>query len=260
MQRRIPIVDGIRGVLASLVVVVHLLEPFHLPGLHMLGLACVMCFFVMSGYVLARAYDGRPLVFMARRVVRLWPVYAFCLTLGYAELGALIPVRELLWLPPVQPQGDYPAWSLFWEAWATLPFPLAFWVARRNRSGAVILAGACFGLVLIDQQLAYVMMFASGVAAAQFDIPWPGRTPGWMLWLGKISYSLYLTHVLIMRPALLLGGRWAVVASLPVVLLAAWGVWWGIERLSINWSRAIGGTGPAASLRIQDAFEHEKAA
>jgi peptidoglycan/LPS O-acetylase OafA/YrhL len=177
---------------------------------------------------------------MARRLVRLWPVYAVVLTLGYATAGQFVPWRVLFWLPPFpRVEVDPPAWSLYWEAWATFFFPAAFWVARRSRALAMALAGASFGLTFLHPDLVYVMFFALGVAGSEFAIPWPQRMPGWSLWLGKISYSLYLTHAVVMRVAFSLGGPWAVAASVPAVFAAAWLIWWAVERPSINWSRRV---------------------
>ena len=239
---RIPFLDALRGILALTVVGVHVAIAFGSVAANSVGGACVSTFFAMSGYVLARAYDGYPMLFMARRIVRLWPVYAVTLTVGYAALGRLVPLNELIWVPSalVGPPGDPPAWSLYWEAWATLLFPASFLAAAWNRTAFLALTAASASLILVDHRLGYVMFFLIGVAAAQFKIRWPNEIPRWALWLGKVSYSLYLSHAVVMRVAFQFGGAWGVVASLPVVFVVAWLVWRWIERPSIRWSRLVG--------------------
>ena len=63
-------------------------------------MSCVMAFFAMSGFVLARAYDGRPLAFVVRRVIRLWPLYAVCMVVGYAIIPHRLPsAAVMVWYP-----------------------------------------------------------------------------------------------------------------------------------------------------------------
>ncbi len=72
---RIAALDGLRGVLAVVVVVRHVYvvagirNPLFWPSQ-----VAVWAFFVMSAMVLVRAYDGHYFAFLARRAVRLWPV------------------------------------------------------------------------------------------------------------------------------------------------------------------------------------------
>lgn len=71
-------------------------------------------------------------------------------------------------------------------------------------------------------------------------------------WLGKISYSLYLTHALVIGTLQVLLSRFAVpapavaVIALGISLAFAWAFWYCIERPSILWSHRIGKT--AASM------------
>ncbi len=82
-------------------------------------------FFVLSSYVLTRSWEGRFGVFLVRRVVRLWPVYALCLAAGYIIAGVQPVWSEFLWYPLIGPNDETsinpPMWSLFLEVWA-MPF------------------------------------------------------------------------------------------------------------------------------------------
>jgi len=156
---------------------------------------------------------------------------------------ALNPTWLVWWpMPPFQEGAvfDPPAWSLFMEAWATLIFPVLFWVTLRGRIFGMALAGLSFALIYVEPRLFCVPFFAIGVAATGFAINWPRRAPGVLLWLGKISYSLYLTHALVMIVAVRAFGSWGAIAVLPAVFGIAWLCWWAIERPSILLSRRVG--------------------
>lgn len=61
--RRNAALDGLRGVLAPVVAAAHTRLPWDSSqALLKPGLVAVIVFFVMSGYALTRAWDGRPLV------------------------------------------------------------------------------------------------------------------------------------------------------------------------------------------------------
>ena len=59
-------------------------------------------------------------------------------------------------------------------------------------------------------------------------------------WLGRISYSLYLSNWIVLTVAKRAFGPWGGVAALPAVLLVAYLVWRLVERPSIMASRRIG--------------------
>ncbi len=85
-----PILDGLRGVSAIIVVTFHLAEPLgtsHLDILVNHGYLAVDFFFLLSGYVIGYAYDDRWKTmtvggFLKRRVERLQPMVIFGMTLG----------------------------------------------------------------------------------------------------------------------------------------------------------------------------------
>ena len=113
-----------------------------------------------------------------------------------------------------------------------LAFPLIVWCAaaplRLMIAGAAVAAAA----MLLQPLLIYGVFFLAGASLA-------GAAPRWRLleaapaqWLGKISYSLYLSHWVVLSA---LGPWWGFAAALPV----AWTIWWLVERPSILASRKI---------------------
>ncbi len=240
---RLVCLDALRGVLALVVIGVHVALAYGSRAMIIPGLLAVLGFFTMSGYVLARSYTGRPGLFMVQRVVRLWPLYAACIFAGYALLGRLPPLLELAWWPiPAwgsAPVADYPAWSLYYEAWATPFFPAVFAIARRSRaaSWALTLAIALAGRW--DIRLSLCAFFVLGVCLAQYRIRLPTRVPKAAQAVGVISYSLYMTHQLVISVVEPIGGATAVAASVPLMLFVAWVAWRLIERPSIALSRML---------------------
>lgn len=257
-MRRIPALDGLRGCLALLVVAVHIGLAFGSRALIIPGFVAVLGFFAMSGFVLARAYDGHPVAFMARRLVRLWPLYATCIVTGYAMLGRTVPALELVWWPlPAwgsAPAADPPAWSLYYEAWATLAFPALFWIAALDRRAIACLAVGVACCCWLDFRWFLAAFFVAGVAAARFDIRFAWRMPGAALWLGRVSFSLYLTHQLVLNAGERAFGPLGAIYALPFVLPVAWAVWWAIERPSIILSRQFG----MAVMRLQHAQQRRQ--
>jgi peptidoglycan/LPS O-acetylase OafA/YrhL len=198
--------------------------------------AAVLIFFAMSGYVLARAYDGRPLVFLARRVVRLWPLYAVCITAGWLAVGGWPPVADLAMWPPnpfAHRVVDLPAWSLYVEMWATPLLVPMFLAARAGRIASLAMVALAIGLTTMDPRCVVLVAFAVGVAATGWPIAWPQDVPAPLLWLGRVSYSLYLSHWVVLVVA-------GPVAGALLALPVAWGLWWSVERPSIAGSRMVG--------------------
>ncbi|WP_316829687.1 acyltransferase [Pedobacter aquatilis] len=85
-----PILDGLRGVAAIIVVTFHLTEPLatgHLDNLVNHGYLAVDFFFLLSGFVMGYAYDDRwgsmtAGSFFKRRLIRLQPMVILGMTLG----------------------------------------------------------------------------------------------------------------------------------------------------------------------------------
>ena len=169
--------DALRGV-AALVVV-----EFHVVGSVVVthGYLAVDFFFLLSGFVLALAYQERldagwaTLSFLKVRLIRLYPLYILGTVLGLgtaaglAKFGllphalrsyALLTVLAVFMLPTFGPvptiKGayplDFPVWSLMIEIFANVVHA----VALRRRSDRFLAATvvACGGLLLLAVKLA----------------------------------------------------------------------------------------------------------
>lgn len=174
-----PILDGLRGVAAMIVVAFHLAEPLsssHLDNMVNHGYLAVDFFFLLSGFVIGYAYDDRWNKmtiggFIRRRVERLQPLVVLGMTLGaigfYHTDSALwplihtVPVWKLLLVMligytvlPVPLSLDirgweemHPlnsvGWSLFFEYIANLLYALGLRkLSKTALSVFVIIAGA----------------------------------------------------------------------------------------------------------------------
>lgn len=177
-MNRIHTLDGLRGIAALVVVIYHLAQVRLLPNLFPHGYLAVDFFFILSGFVVARAYEPRLRTkmsirqFLVARGARLMPL---------SVLGALIGLAVLLakwtWYPHKVDQlwqivasgvlnvlllptpfggaashgelfpGNGPLWSLFFEvvanvAWATLLVRLT----TRATLGFAVLGGVGFAV------------------------------------------------------------------------------------------------------------------
>jgi peptidoglycan/LPS O-acetylase OafA/YrhL len=167
--------DGLRGIAAISVVLLHLknygVYPFKHPN-HAVDL-----FFIMSGFVIANAYENKIrsfgfIYFIKRRLVRLYPTYALSLTItplftififlisrGHMALTTvLISVPFQLFYLPTPPyfvpagRSCYilngPSWSLLWELFVNALYALT---VRRltNRILFLIILLSALGLLAI---------------------------------------------------------------------------------------------------------------
>lgn len=180
------VLDGLRGVAALLVVWFHLTEymnPGSMPLFH--GYLAVDFFYVLSGFVIGYAYDGRwgkeltVKGFIRRRLVRLAPlvflggVYGILLYY-FSDCAMYAHVSETQWwvlllvglasclcipLPESLNQRSYnevtstnaPMWSLFYEYIANLFYAL---VVRHMKTWMLALLVAVFGIMVIDAAFA----------------------------------------------------------------------------------------------------------
>jgi peptidoglycan/LPS O-acetylase OafA/YrhL len=237
-------IDGLRGLLAMVVVAWHVCAPFGLAWMLVPADVAVGLFFVMSGYVLTRGWDGRIGVFLIRRFVRLWPVYALCLGAGYAIAGRHPVWSQWLWYPLIGANDraaiDPPIWSLFLEAWTMPLMPVIVWAgsAGLTRAAAAIVALALTGVIVHE---AFVpALFVCGAFLARIDLSNRFLESTLAQGLGRISYSLYLSHALVLILAVRAFGPWGGVAATPAAVVVGWLVWRTIERPSITASRAVG--------------------
>jgi len=170
-----PILDGLRGIAAIIVVTFHLAEPFSTSNLDKFvnhGYLAVDFFFLLSGFVMGYAYDDRwykitPGNFFKRRIIRLQPMVVLGMTLGaigfYFTDSTLWPLIHTipLWkmllvlligytILPVPLSLDirgweemHPlnsvGWSLFFEYIANILY--AVWIRKFSKTTLSILVG-----------------------------------------------------------------------------------------------------------------------
>lgn len=156
--------DALRGIAALVVVGFHVTTLFDLGVKAPRGYLAVDFFFVLSGYVIARRIEGRedfrPLVFLASRYRRFWPVMFAGLAIGtFQKLCFPNPTVDLLpaviagalLLPtfssPVIFPVNSPTWSIFFELWANAVhsvLPKRFWPAIFIASLTILLMNGHF--------------------------------------------------------------------------------------------------------------------
>jgi peptidoglycan/LPS O-acetylase OafA/YrhL len=245
--RRLPAVDGLRGLLALVVLCFHLTAPLGVFILAKPAKVAVCSFFVLSGYVLTRSWRGAFGLFLAQRFLRLWPVYALCLAIAYF-IANIHPVwSQFLWFPVLtansKPEIDPPIWSLCIEAWAMLFMPFFVWIAtgRALRIAFGVAVTALAGV--LDIKFAFGLLFIVGAVLARWEFRNRFLESAAPQWIGRISYSLYLTHWLVFAIALRAFGSWGLIASGPVAFLVGWLVWRFVEWPSILMSRRVGELG-----------------
>lgn len=207
-MERFLVLDGLRGLAALAVLLLHALEPFDLEHWIPSAYLAVDFFFLLSGFVLSHAYgdalaSGRlSLVAFARtRLIRLYPLFAAGLTLGlvvfclklatqghdiapadvflsFARSLLLIPVTQDLahgWMP-IFPL-NVPAWSLFFELVANIAYAL--------------------GLCRLSDRLLTVFVAGCGAVLVWSTID-TGRAMDWAspsYWLGsgaRVGFSFFL--------------------------------------------------------------------
>jgi peptidoglycan/LPS O-acetylase OafA/YrhL len=248
---RVAAVDGLRGLLAVVVLAWHVCAPFGVSWMLLLANVAVWLFFLMSGYVLTRGWDGRIGLFLARRFLRLWPVYALCLGLGYWLAGVHPVWSEFAWYPYIGPNAkpaiDPPAWSLFIEAWTMPLMPLIVWAGASSPARLLLSSLFLFVVALAIPQAIMLILFVGGAFLARFDFRSRLLETALPQWLGRISYSLYLSHFLVLAVAVKALGPWGGVMAVPAAFALGWLVWLFVERPSIRLSRELARIARAAA-------------
>lgn len=218
-QPRYEILDGLRGVAAMLVIWYHFFEGFATsPTDQMMnhGYLAVDFFFVLSGFVIGYAYDGRwksgkmtAGKFMLRRVIRLHPMVVLSVILGalaYWLQGSVkwdgTPVAPSmlilalvlgLVLIPVYPgagaevrgNGEMfplngPSWSLFFEYLGSILYAVVLHkLGRKALTWVVMLSGVGLGACAIGNM--------SG--AYHLGVGWSMADGGWIGGFFRLSFS-----------------------------------------------------------------------
>lgn len=247
---RYELLDGLRGVAALFVILYHFCEAFATSPTDQMfnhGYLAVDFFFVLSGFVIGYAYDGRwsrgmtPGRFMLRRVIRLQPMVVLSLLLGViayliqgsvrwdgtpVTLPTLIVALVLgMFLIPVIPGASYdvrgngemfplngPSWSLFFEYIGSILYALVLHrLSDRWLKLVVILSGAALAAwAVTDMSGAYHLGVGWGMA------DW-GLVGGFLRL--SFSFSIGLLMQRRFRPAKIRGAFWICSALIAVILV-----------------------------------------
>jgi peptidoglycan/LPS O-acetylase OafA/YrhL len=237
------ILDGLRGVAALTVLCFHLFEAFatsHLDQKINHGYLAVDFFFMLSGFVVGYAYDGRwgtmtTKDFIKRRIIRLHPMVVMGAAIGavmfYTQgcsvwdvsqvsvAGVFIAMLLGMLLIPSSPANEIrgvgemfplngPSWSLFFEYIGNILYVL---IIRRlgTRALAVLVFVAGCGLA------AFAILAALGDICVGFSLTGAEFTGGSLRLLFSFSAGLLLSRVF--KPTKIKGAFW--VCGLSVVAL-----------------------------------------
>ena len=276
--RRYETLDALRGVAAVAVIFYHLnsvrLEPNIVPH----GYLAVDFFFVLSGFVVAYAYEATLRssltfrAFVVKRMIRLYPLAMLGVLLGFAVLllkWCFYPEKvdalprilvsglfNLLMLPTLFGDvasryesfpGNGPLWTLFFEFVANL---LWAWVGIRMRNAGLLAVAAVSWLVLA----AYACRFHT--LNVGFDIPTSAAG------LARVCFGFPLGVVIfrlrsVLRVPALPGGAVILAALLLLVLSSPLGAdedgvpWWDLLSVLVLLPALVvlgTGQGPAGRL------------
>ena len=234
-EKRVLSLDGLRGLGALMVFLLHvdiMVKPFGGGGPSFFpGSASVMVFFILSGIVLSLVpfkhmgnggYDW--LGYYPRRVVRL------CVPL-FAAIALALP-------------AGYVAWRL----------------GSTSRSALAVAYDAGLPTAVHDILMQFDVLFAAClvvvVVAIADGFTRRALSAAPMVFLGKVSYSLYLTHAIVIGALAALLPRLGIVdplaiaaVSLPASMLVSVAFWRIIEVPSMNLSRSLASSGPRDAVR-----------
>lgn len=170
-HRHCPDLDGIRGILATCVVLLHFgINSFITRLTHgaatgfVFGLS-VDVFFLLSGFVLtaaqAKAERHNLRKFVIKRLLRLMPVFYVSTAIVLINAGPdydyrLAPFELVLGLPfSGRDPANFPAWSITWELYLPiLAYALAPFLPKRPSWHPLLLVAALAGLALADVAVA----------------------------------------------------------------------------------------------------------
>jgi peptidoglycan/LPS O-acetylase OafA/YrhL len=248
--------DGLRGVAALVVLILHISSLRHLV-FH--GYIAVDLFFIMSGFVVAHAYEGRlragwsPGAFIRARIVRLWPLYMLGTCIGAAvyagaindaggviALGVLVAAAAMMIPTPLDANSQVftlnpPGWSLFFEMAANIVY--AFAASRLSDRALKVVVGLGAAAVLVAFLMAekgsigqHGWSLAGGLARISFGFPL-GLLLHRMWIAGRLTFRWPVALIVAVFIAMVVApdlGRWnglvdavAVLFVLPFIVVAA---------------------------------------
>lgn len=228
-QQRFEILDGLRGVAALMVVIFHLSEAFSYDPVYKHlnhGYLCVDFFFVLSGFVIGHAYEGRMKSglmtrwqFLKARLIRLQPMVLFGILLGaalfyfqecnyYAGIGGasigylLQNMVMSFFMIPILPEFNVraneemfvlniPQWSMVFEYIANLLFCL--FVYKLGKKGLMLLVGV-FALMLADSALSLNLfgMLQPHDYPCSLNAGWSLTKEQFYIALARVGYSFFV--------------------------------------------------------------------
>ena len=244
-RQRLEGLDALRGIAALMVLLFHVEFAFSLQPHFQRAYLSVDFFFLLSGMVMARQYEGRfpdTAAFLRKRLVRLWPVMAIGALLGTTvfapqvpPMGALIAcLMGLLLVPwlgsdkglfPLNP----PAWSILFELFANALHAAVLcrlptrWLLTISAVCAAILIARAPNLDLgAVREFAVlgiprvVMSYALGVALWRLRVLLP-RVPAW-IGMALLPAAIFALPLTALPP--LLGDLGFTLIAAPLALIA----------------------------------------
>lgn len=225
-SRKYHALDGLRGIAALAVMLYHMPQPFHRIAAG--GYLAVDLFFLMSGFVVAAAYEQRLVEgwsvprFMLVRLKRLWPLYALGVALGVACFEAVRVVQpqahfafphmslaqavvlSLFFVPQLSAYGGpaFPFNSASWSLSVELFGNLGYGVFARFLHTRLLVLVTCLGMCGIIIVAVKSNGLDAGVSAGSV-------LPGYMRFLFSFPLGVLLF-------------RWHAAEKLPALVLPAW--------------------------------------
>lgn len=245
-RQKFETLDGLRGLAAILVVWFHQ----HMAGINPFPegtYLAVDLFFLMSGFVIAHAYEGRMKkgmsvwAFMRVRLIRLYPLYilgsafGMVVMLAFGRLSAFhlasvgqmarAVLSAIFMIPYLTPEASVglfplngPAWSLFFELIANLAYAL---VGPRLSNRALLGVCAAAGVAVVYAALTHHTLNLGH------------RTDRFWVGLARVAFSfpagvlLYRLHKAGWRSPFALRPAWSLGAALALLLIPSKGLWAG---------------------------------
>ena len=240
--RRLAAVDGLRGLFAWSVVLIHwvgFIYPHYDYGSWYskitlsMAMMSVCGFYIISGYVLLEISSDY-WAFLKRRCKRLLPMHVLCILMGAMILGAPTGkiLQEIGFGYGLRSDLDGPDWSLRVEMLATVVWPVIA-VASRSIWGVALLGVLCVLASPLWPDLDGFAFFALGAWLKRQGAVLPDYRlllDPMVQFIGRISFSLYMTHYLVLEMCGPFG--------LTLVFPAAWLTWYLVEQPSLRWSRS----------------------